>query len=377
MSQPEAEISCFDAAVVGSSPLLMMVALERARLGERVALIEKDSQLGGSWAVARSGIRQPSETACHVIEWYSGGYELLEQFSNQRFVPLSPRPKRVVGGKSKEFTSKYSILAGIASHSKRILSAAYIIITIFRHNKDERKRRINIVNEIIRNAYFYLRYKLIGVAIFDTIRAPIGGYAKFVDSIASSLKKEIGVNFIEGNAVSAISSADSIKIEGKSFSIFAKKMYVGESVEICLNNVPIKQSYSTSYHCCIEIKSGDLVSSFSYIHFPRDEYIKRISFDGIIVRNEKENIRALIQMRDCVTQESLKHRITSFLVRERLIKSGAEVHLGPILTKRAVLRRSESGYIKSTDSRVVVLPTVGDLAQSILVARDRGLICKR
>ena len=84
----------FDDIVIGSSPLMLLIAINRAKKGSNVLLIEKNKNLGGCWRFHSSN-EFKLESASHLIERYPGVYNLLEKYSSVKFIPLRESPIRV------------------------------------------------------------------------------------------------------------------------------------------------------------------------------------------------------------------------------------------------------------------------------------------
>ena len=93
--------SHFDDAVIGSSPLMLMQALELAGAGRRVAVLERNPRPGGAWQTAavtggaggEAGLE--TEIACHVIEAFPQVYDVLAQAAGVPFAVLDRQPIRI------------------------------------------------------------------------------------------------------------------------------------------------------------------------------------------------------------------------------------------------------------------------------------------
>ncbi|QDS87039.1 hypothetical protein EC9_12150 [Rosistilla ulvae] len=85
----------YDDAVIGSSPMMLLVALELANKGRRVCLIDRSESLGGAWETVSIADAVAVEGACHLIEVFPGVYEYLEKASGASFVELDEQPIRI------------------------------------------------------------------------------------------------------------------------------------------------------------------------------------------------------------------------------------------------------------------------------------------
>ncbi|WP_127519547.1 hypothetical protein [Mesorhizobium sp. Z1-4] len=90
----------WDDLVVGTSPLMLMLAQLLAVEGRRVLIVDRDAVRGGAWQTAiikddskRSDVA--TEIACHVIEAFPGVYECLEAAAGVPFETLREQPMRV------------------------------------------------------------------------------------------------------------------------------------------------------------------------------------------------------------------------------------------------------------------------------------------
>ena len=67
----------FDSVVIGSSPQLMLTAIDLVQKGERVLVIEKSSSLGGAWRGTSFSSYDDVEIGPHFVKPYKNVYEQL------------------------------------------------------------------------------------------------------------------------------------------------------------------------------------------------------------------------------------------------------------------------------------------------------------
>ena len=84
----------FDNIVIGTSPLMLLAAINISKKGNSVLIINKDKSFGGCWQVHKSK-KNNFECSSHLIERYPGVYKILEEYSSIKFVPLKRNPVRV------------------------------------------------------------------------------------------------------------------------------------------------------------------------------------------------------------------------------------------------------------------------------------------
>ena len=97
----------FENIVIGTSPLMLLVAINISKKGGSVLIIDKDKSIGGCWQVHKSK-NNNFECASHLIERYPGVYKILEEYSSIKFEPLERNPIRVFknGTKDKDYSGK-------------------------------------------------------------------------------------------------------------------------------------------------------------------------------------------------------------------------------------------------------------------------------
>lgn len=116
----------YDCAIVGSSPLLLMLALQLRRANLSVVLFEGESSPGGAWQVENVDGIGTVECACHLLEWYDGAYAKLEQVSGIRFIKSIPQPVRIFGdGSAAAYTSRRVIMREIFASARAALGAVW------------------------------------------------------------------------------------------------------------------------------------------------------------------------------------------------------------------------------------------------------------
>ena len=62
---------------------------------KRVLLIEENEDLGGSWKLIKLPNGSVIEDACHLLEWYHRGYDVLAKQTGCKFVPMDPSPQQL------------------------------------------------------------------------------------------------------------------------------------------------------------------------------------------------------------------------------------------------------------------------------------------
>ena len=104
----------FDAIVIGSSPLMLLQAHRLAGAGKSVAVLDRNVDRGGLWRNTIVGNKVTTEIACHLIEPFPKVYEYLEKVTGIPFEALEPQPMRVEKGRVIRYSSRFTIVAGVA-----------------------------------------------------------------------------------------------------------------------------------------------------------------------------------------------------------------------------------------------------------------------
>lgn len=86
-----------DVAVVGTSPVLLLEAAARAKAGSQVTVFTNHQNFGGAWWVDSQAGFDNVETACHLLEADTVGYEVLQTIPGVGLAPMTPAPKVHIG----------------------------------------------------------------------------------------------------------------------------------------------------------------------------------------------------------------------------------------------------------------------------------------
>lgn len=86
----------YDYIVIGSSPVCMIEAMTRHEHGERVAIIEGSSQIGGAWGLVDVFGWENVEISAHIMRDWQLGYHYLEDTLGIELEKLMPQPSIVM-----------------------------------------------------------------------------------------------------------------------------------------------------------------------------------------------------------------------------------------------------------------------------------------
>ena len=110
--------------IIGSSPLLLMVAIYLAKRGKNVIVIDKCSSVGGCWKlILEEGIY--TEDACHLLESYNKSYKFI---TTKMQIPLTTfypdkYPVKVIENNSIKIVKYHRKLSIIHEVIRKILSS--------------------------------------------------------------------------------------------------------------------------------------------------------------------------------------------------------------------------------------------------------------
>ncbi len=370
----------FDVIVVGSSPILILFALQTRRLGKTVCIVEQDKVLGGAWSVDRynmNGKEIDHENACHLIEWYLGGYELLERLSSVPFGLLSPQPVRVwKNGRIAPYTSRLGILVEYVLSWRAI---AYGLVKMFLAYagvaKYPRSSATFQLRESIARMAMDTRYRLPGIVLFDGVRAPTRGFADFVFHLSEELGRQ-GITVLRHRANGITRHGNDLRVamvDGDCVS--GRCVIVGESSLI--QSVGGKQQHesilSPYYHVLISLPSSDTVIRNSYVHFPDHEVFHRITYIEDVADEGGELVSLfLLQLRVSVSDiVDIVEELDKVCRLYRIAVSARNMKIRKNMEAMHLSSPFHSGWAWDKKNDLMVLRTIGDLSRNAIVLRRR------
>ena len=361
----------YDVAVIGSSPLLLMLALRLRRAGNTVVLFEADARLGGAWQVEEVEDIGPVECACHLIEWYAGGYEMLAELAGTSFVPCDPQPTRVfLNGRVAPYTSRFGIVRS-ALRAVFSLGLALRRVVIARH--DERPASRARLAGAWQTLLFELRFRLPGVASFDAVRKPADGYVNFMEALCSQVEASgIAVVTDRVDGVDPI-EAHAIVRHGTRHQTKAEKVFFGESARIeKLGTQASSGAPAEDYHhIVVGSPAAEVVLRSDYVHTPDDPIFHRVTY----VRDHAPNTAAaraifLVQLRRPVQDIPALDQELGILFRRCGIATNAtDIIVYKVFSKQYMGRGPTVPPLRS-GAVIQGVRTIGDLARNVVVQAE-------
>ena len=294
-------------------------AYELAFQGLKVALIDKNKNLGGAWACHTLSNGFDVELGCHVIEKFPGIYEYFSNTHNIHFVrdqidPIRAFPSGFVFpyySRIMLFLSALNLLYGYIS-----CAIAYLL---FKKSKDG---YINYKQK----ALWFIKFQLGSFIFPGKIMFPKFGFNQFNKNLISNAKDK-GVKFIF-TEIESIRLCDNIwKITDKNGNyIKANKVYSTSSINL--------ESHSKSHYkilsnktyirktMVISINTQDTLYLYPYVSFLGYKYLSRISKVSNINPNQ-EIYYYLVEFKkeaQMIDNQILQKYLKNALIEIRLLK---------------------------------------------------------
>ncbi len=358
--------SSYDVAVIGSSPFLLMLALQLRRGGKSVVLFESDDRLGGAWRLEDVEGIGPVECACHLIEWYRGGYEMLAELGGTPLVLSDPQPVRVfLNGRVAPYTSRGRI-AYLAFRATLSLGLAFGRMLVA--GRGERGIKQTRLAGAWRALLFELRFRLPGVLAYDGIRRPAEGYVGFVDTLCARVA-DSGIVVLPEHVDHIEPGEGYVMLQHGDHDTRVGKVVLGESARID-NFVDEKGSgiqFTAYHHIVVGLPAADAVMRSDYVHTPDDPIFHRVTYvrdhvpDGAMAR-----AIFLVQLRKPVEEIPAMERELGILFRRCGIAAKAEDVVVYKAFSQRYMQRSLPGTPLETGPVLQGVRTIGDLARNMV-----------
>jgi phytoene dehydrogenase-like protein len=367
----------FDLVVVGSSPLLLLFALQATKAGHSVCIVERKPQLGGAWSLDRcdlEGAEVMHENACHLIEWYAGGYELLESLSGMPFVPNDPQPIRVWrSGKVAPYTSRL----GIAR--EYLLAWRTIAYSMIKLGLAGVRIRYTIPEAwyLLKRSLVQLRletvHRLPGLLGYPGVCAPKDGFAAFVEALIDQAGAA-GV-VVRTSAVSGIArDGDGWRVTlygGEALT--CARVAVGQSTDIAaLDGAAAKPNHHSDYHhVLVGLPAADTRVRSPYVHFPDHPLFHRITYvEDVVTGDGRAFAVFLLQLRVPLDKVAdLGAELAEICRLYEIASNTAGLVVLKSMEAQHVSSAFDSGWRGNRGDGPIVLKTIGDLSRSALANR--------
>jgi len=267
----------YDAIIIGSSPLMLIQAIELSRSGKSICILDIGEKFGGLWQNLIIENGEEVECGIHLLEHFPSVYETLEEFSGVEFAPLQPQPVRTeVNGVTRKYASRLSIISTFIISSLRFFYLRTKNTLSYSFSEYDLDKMVSNRLKIVDFVNFLHKNLLKGTLI----QAPVNGYVDFTNKLIENCKKS-GCKSLSDRVVSVRKASDKWLVEVKDNHIFASSIYCSASALLTQQSECFFTSISgkklTAHHLVIEVGHNQTTAPLSYHYFVSNPDIVRIS----------------------------------------------------------------------------------------------------
>ncbi len=261
--------------IIGSSPLMLVHALDRAHKGHRVCVVDRTDNWGGSWQLARLDTGDNVEIACHVIEVFPGIYDLLESAAGVLFTGLDAQPIRVhrTGFKIPYFNRFLMVASGL----RLLVGYGKARLDVLIKGAAYRNQLINFQTKL----HSYIRYQLGSFFASQKMRGPRDGYADFVEKLTGACR-DAGVAFAVMDVTGLQRDTDQWVLTGADGATRrAGRVFLTTATNLRpVSDTAYKADppqFAQRHAAVVQVNRTDIATSHTYAAFWRDPQVARIS----------------------------------------------------------------------------------------------------
>ncbi len=251
----------FDVIVVGSSITSMIEAIHLAREGKKVALVDRQEDIGGVWRLESCFGLDDVETTPHIFLPDAKAYRLISEYLNCKWAPWPLKPKMFVRRNSR-FMNRLHIPIG---HNLQ----NYFVLAVVKRWDKPRQSLIKRIRKFTK----FMSEKMWILARTGSLNEPlypVSGMKGLLDEARAALDKSNIARF-QGVGVSHLELSDDIS------TVRLDDGDVLSSRDICLNqhvdikNIKIRdKDYSPEYQDCSSLNYNLILkdcepASFNYM----------------------------------------------------------------------------------------------------------------
>ena len=303
----------FDNIVIGSSPLMLLVAINLAKKGFSVILIEKNKNFGGCWQTHLEK-NFKYEKASHLIEKYPGVYNILQEYSSIRFIPLKNKPKRIF---------RNGLITPYQNKLILILTFLKLIIGFFFYSwnflvfKTKLEQKINYGIKL----KDFIKFRSKTFFENNVLYGPDNGYAELIEGLLKNCKKQ--KVFLKTQEVIKIENLNDqwiVKLSNQEYFI-CEQLHTTSAINLKVISPKVLNIFKTSFYkkksALIRIEKKNILNNQSYVSFIGDHYVSRIHrIDQ--KKKSKKYIYFLVEIKNNKNHKSKKLKQ---LIGDRLLKS--------------------------------------------------------
>ncbi len=312
--------------IVGSSPLMLVHALDRAKKGHRVCVVDRTDNWGGTWQLAHLDTGDSVEIACHVIEVFPGIYDLLEKVAGVPFPVLDAQPIRVHRSGFK--IPYFNRLLMVASGLRLFVGYGKARFDVLIRRARDRNQLINFQTKL----RSYARHQLGSFFASQKVRGPRDGYADFLEKLTEACR-HAGVEFVVMDVTSLTREADGWTLTGADGAVrSAQRVFLTTATNLRpVSDVKYQANppqFAQRYAAVAQVDKSDIVTSHTYVAFWRDPQVARISRVDMPDADPSSD-RFLVEFHNApsASEDELLPLIESRLTKAGILKPGAAFHL--------------------------------------------------
>lgn len=324
----------YDRVYIGTGPINIVDAYLRSQKGERVALIDSKTQIGGAWVAIPVGDYGRIEIGCHIWSYNKKVYDYLNELLDLHLVDMKPQPYFLNG------------------NSKLIYDHKNLLITSKRLVKDVFTARFGKAVDFIRN-HPMSRIPLIP----KTYQYPKGGAREFQLKLEKLIKSTDAAILLNNEVQDVIFKDGLWTVKGEDGSaIQSKKVEMtatSHMKQVVYNDTVIDLNYRfltyTHYHIVV---SGDLAKEITYVRVLKHPQIHRISDVTNQLSTERMNETVLLvgvfddKIAEWGSESNAAEKIMEYLIKKGFLDASNKM----IYFKK---NRFPTAYIHG-DQRVVI-----------------------
>ena len=368
-----------DVLILGTSPVLLLEGLVRARAGQAVCFLDAGERPGGAWASTELHEIGDVEAACHLLENYSGVYDFLTGRIGLELDVSEPAPLAMYGGAPREYNSPLRHLGRLV----RVLVRLPVVAAIRGLERASCGRL-----RVERVAGFRIREALQKIQILrrqehrDPIRYFAGGSPGMLRHLLGELEAR-GARFTAAKVAAIdLRGTDVVVTTANGESMPASEVVVSESLSVsglstATGEAEFAETVTDFSHVVAEVR-GLPERLCSYVHLHEDPTVARVSDVTAFCSDVPAGSRVVcLQLRDCGTgtdSARVEHAF-SHLKSMGAIPAVLEVLRWRVTSMPIASCAPSAARVldELRDPRVTVLPSRGDLALSIAHNQKRWL----
>ena len=369
----------YDAVILGTSPILLIEGLLRARGGQRVLFLDANEESGGAWSSTSALGMRSIESACHLIVNYRGVYDFLQDTCGIRSEPVSPLPLVKHRGRFIPFNTRalvlrrmLSLTLGLLLHgSLRILER--LLLGLWRCERTHRYDFDRALQNLAKRALI----PMVGSAKRRAIQYPVGGSPSMIQNFEDELRN-LGADFrkTKADTLQLLENGGAIVTTESGIDLHARNVVTSESASIGTvitpNSSRMFSEKKSTYHTLVLQVSGLKENDLSYTELPFDPIAERVadvtaSCEGNLPPGQRILICETPWSKTSIDELPTAEEVLSHLKTQGALP--ATVSIRKHAYRQLTLRSGERSLIKHLrrieSPSLTVLPSRGDLAYTL------------